>query len=296
MKTTFFSHSLLSLIFVFATTLSIQAMPGSDKENTNKAATLNIYHTNDTHSCIEPLSNKEKFFPGTAGYVRRATYIEQERIKHPDLLLFDSGDFCQGTPYFNLFKGDVEVSMMNVCKYDASALGNHEFDFGMENIKRMAEMAHFPILCANYDFSATCLKDVIKKYIVLEREGVKIGVFGLSPQPAGLIQAEKTEGIVYLDPIETSKEMVHLLRDKLNCDVVIVLSHLGFTSMRPELCSDKKLVVATSGIDVVLGGHSHTYLKEPFYLKNAKGIPTPITQMGKNASFVGHVTIQLDKE
>jgi len=296
MKTTFFTHSLLSLTLVFATALSLQAMPEEDQKTTNKTEVLHVYDTNDTHSCIEPLSKKEKLFPGTAGYVRRATFMEQERVKHPDLLLFDSGDFCQGTPYFNLFKGDVEITMMNVCKYDAAALGNHEFDFGMENIKRMAEMAHFPILCANYDLSATCLKDVIKKYIVIERQGVKIGVFGLSPQPEGLIQAKNTEGVVFLDPIETSKKMVHLLRNELKCDVVIALSHLGFTAMTPDLCSDQKLVAATSGIDIILGGHSHTYLKELVFKKNAKGILTPITQMGKNASFVGHVQIELEKE
>lgn len=297
MKTTFFAHSLMSLTLIFATTFSIQAMPRIENKESNKTDTLNIYHTNDTHSCIEPISAKERMFPGTAGYIRRATLMDKKRTEDPSLLLFDCGDFCQGTPYFNLFKGDVEIAMMNICKYDASALGNHEFDFGMENIKRMAEMAHFPIVCANYDLSATCLKDVIKKYVIIERKGIKIGIFGLSPQPAGLIQAKKTKGLIFLDPIETSKEMVHLLREKMKCDVVILLSHLGYSnSITSKLCSDRKLVLATSGIDIVLGGHSHTYLKEPVYLKNAKGIPTPITQMGKKATFVGHITIELEKE
>lgn len=296
MKNIFFAQSLMPLTLVFATTFALQAKPAIEKDNTNKTTVLNIYHTNDTHSCIEPISEKEKMLAGTAGYVRRATYIEQERIKDPELLLFDSGDFCQGTPYFNLFKGDVEISMMNVCKYDAAALGNHEFDFGMENIKRIAEMAKFPLLCANYDFSATCLKDVIKKYVVIERKGIKIGVFGLSPQPAGLIQAKKTEGILFLDPIKTSKEMVHLLRDELKCDVVIVLSHLGYSNMKSDQCNDRKLVPATSGINFVLGGHSHTYLEKPVYMENAEGISTPITQMGKNASFVGHEIMKLEKE
>lgn len=296
MKTTFFAHGLISLTLIFGTFFSTRATTTIEEKKSNKTKTLNIYHTNDTHSCIEPLSTKEKLLPGTAGYVRRATFISNEREKDPSLLLFDSGDFCQGSPYFNIYKGDVEIAMMNVCKYDAATLGNHEFDFGMENIKRMAKMAHFPIVCANYDFSSTCLKNVIKKYIIIKRNGIKIGVFGLSPKPAGLIQAKKTEGLIFLDPIDTSNKMVHILRNKLKCDVVILLSHLGYSSINSELCSDRKLIPATSGIDLILGGHSHTYLKEPIYLKNTKGIPTPITQMGKNASFVGHVTLELEKE
>jgi len=296
MKTTFFAHGLISLTLIFGTSFSTRATTTIEEKKSNKTEILNIYHTNDTHSCIEPVSKKERLFPGTAGYVRRATFISNERKKDPSLLLFDSGDFCQGSPYFNIYKGDVEIAMMNVCKYDAATLGNHEFDFGMENIKRMAKMAHFPIVCANYDFSSTCLKNVIKKYIIIKQNGIKIGVFGLSPQPAGLIQAKKTEGLIFLDPIETTNKMVHILRNKLRCDVVILLSHLGYSSVNSELCSDRKLVSATSGIDIILGGHSHTYLKEPIYLKNAKGIPTPITQMGKNASFVGHVTLELEKE
>ena len=165
---------------LFAGSVSAQA----DKE-------LLIFHTNDMHSRVEPFSDdyQDTLLAGKAGMVRRATFIRQQRKEHPDLLLFDSGDFSQGTPYYNMFKGEVEIKLMNAMKYDAGTIGNHEFDFGLDNMARLFKMADFPIVCANYDVRGTVLEGLVKEYTVIEREGVRIGVFGLGAPLDGLVAA-----------------------------------------------------------------------------------------------------------
>jgi 5'-nucleotidase len=205
---------------------------------------LVILHTSDTHSRIEPIDlHAADPYAGAGGVVRRATFLKDFRTKNPDVLLFDCGDISQGTPYYNLFRGEVEVQMMNLMGYDAMTIGNHEFDFGLYNMARLFRMAHFPVVCANYDVTGTVLEGLVKPYVVLERGGMKIGVFGVSPKMEGLVQADKCEGIVYNDPIVAAQEVTDLLRTKEGCDVVICLSHLGFR-LKNEVC-DEKLAAAT---------------------------------------------------
>ena len=173
---------------------------------------LYIYHSNDTHSRIEPIDvNSADKFAGLGGYVRRATCIDSLRIVNPSMLLFDCGDFSQGTPYYNMYKGEVEVLLMNEMQYDAATIGNHEFDFGLENMARLFELAKFPIVCANYDFRGTVLEALVKPYIVIEREGLKIGVFGLSPRIEGLVQASNCEGVSYLSPADSANKIANKL-------------------------------------------------------------------------------------
>lgn len=258
---------------------------------------LEIYHTNDVHSKIEPFPTDyaTQRMADKAGFVRRVTYMEQERLKDPELLLFDCGDFSQGSPYYNLFKGSTEIGFMNLCKYDAGIIGNHEFDFGEENMKRIFQEANFPIVCANYTVKGTVLEDIVKPYTILYRKGLKIGVFGLGPQLEGLVQEKNYKGMTFLDPIPVANEVAQKLKEEEHCDLVVCLSHLGWFNS-PTKYSDSNLVQNTRNIDVVLGGHTHTYLEHPMMVKNLDGKEIPISQMGKNAQWVGHLTLTFEKK
>ena len=226
------------------------------------------------------------------GYLRRVAMIKQERKANPDLLLFDSGDFSQGSPYYSLFKGDVEVGLMNEMKYDAATIGNHEFDFGIDNMVRIFRMAKFPIVCSNYDFTGTELASIVKPYVVLKRKGLKIGVFGLGPELAGLVTEANYGPIKYLDPIAKAKEMTEILKKKEKCDVIICISHLGW---KIDGIDDSEVAPATRDIDLILGGHSHTYFKQLEYLNNLDGKPVPVDQNGKSAIWVGKMTLDIVK-
>ncbi|WP_321334643.1 metallophosphatase [uncultured Bacteroides sp.] len=264
-----------------------------------RTKTITILHTNDTHSRIEPVeaNSPDTRLADKGGFVRRATCIDQIRKEKPDLLLFDSGDFSQGTPYYNLFKGEVEIKLMNSMGYDAATIGNHEFDCGLDNMARLFRMANFPIVCANYGVEGTVLEGLVKPYVIIEREGLKIGVFGLSPKLEGLVQAEKCEGVVYKDPIKTANEMAAFLKKEKKCDAVVCLSHLGYKpSSADNPACDVNLVRETSNIDVVLGGHSHTFLAKPAIYLNDEGKSIPITQMGSRGVYVGRMDLIFEKK
>lgn len=252
---------------------------------------LVVLHTNDTHSTVMPLSSllEDTLKAGRGGFLRRLALVEQQRKADPELLLFDSGDFSQGSAYYTYFKGEVEVELMNRMGYDAVTLGNHEFDFGLDNLAALVRRAKFPVVCANYGFSATPLAGLVKPYVVIRRKGLRIGVFGLGPQPDGLIQKPNYAGMTYSDPVDAAKKTVALLRGKERCDVVVCLSHLGW-SMDGDM-DDQKLIAATTGIDLVLGGHSHTYMKDLGWVKNADGQPVPDDQNGKHGIFVGRIVL-----
>ncbi len=256
---------------------------------------LLIYHTNDMHSRIEPFA---AYYPdtalaGKAGVIRRAAFIRDERKKHKDLLLFDSGDFSQGSPYYNLFKGEVEVKMMNEMKYDAGTIGNHEFDFGLDNMARLFRMAKFPIVCANYAVEGTVLEGLVKEYTVIERNGVRIGVFGLGAPLDGLVAHANYGNVKFEDPVSEGQRIADLLRNEEQCDLVVCLSHLGWNG---EPYSDVELIENTRNIDIVLGGHSHSYFEGPRYYKNLDGKEIPVQQMGKHAAFVGRMVVRMQEE
>lgn len=268
---------LLTLALSF--TLSISAQDTKE---------LIILQTSDVHSRIEPVNQKGDRNFNEGGFVRRATFLDEFRKEHKNVLLFDCGDISQGTPYYNMFQGEVEVKLMNVMKYDAMTIGNHEFDFDVDNMARLFKMADFPVVCANYNLEATELKDIVKPYIILERFGLKIGVFGLGARPEGLIQANKCEGVVYEDPIRVSNEVAALLKGK-GCDLVICLSHLGIQK-------DKELVAKTRNIDVILGGHSHTFMKGPQNYLNLDGKEVPLMHSGKSGVRVGRLDLTLKRK
>lgn len=257
---------------------------------------LEVLHTNDTHSCIMPLNPNlaDTAVAGRGGFLRRVAMIKEERAKNPDLLLIDSGDFSQGSPFYTMFKGDVEVGLMNLMGYDAATIGNHEFDFGLENMARIFKMAKFPVVCANYDFTGTCVEGLVKPYVIIKRNGLKIGLFGLSPQLEGLVDLSKCKGVTYLDPVEVGNRVAAELKHDKKCDVVICVSHLGW--LRPDEMGDQKLLASSKDIDLVLGGHSHSYFKALRYVNNADGKAVPVDQNGKNAMYVGKLTLSFDKK
>ena len=259
-----------------------------------KKKNLLILHTNDTHSCVMPLNANlaDTALAGRGGYLRRLEMIRQERNTHPDLLLFDSGDFSQGSPYYNLFKGDVEVGLMNKMGYDAATIGNHEFDFGLDNMARLFRLAEFPIVCANYDFTGTVVEGLVKPYIILKRQGLKIGVFGLAPMLESLVDDANCPGVKYLDPVATAQQMIKELKKK-KCDVIICLSHLGW---KIQGTTDDDVIPQTEGLDLVLGGHSHSYLEQLEYVNDQTGKPVPVDQNGKHAIWVGRIEMELSNK
>ena len=266
-----------------------------------KQKKLLILHTNDTHSCVMPLSENlaDTLLANRGGYLRRIAMLREERTKNPDLLYFDSGDFSQGSPYYTLFKGDVEVGLMNQMGIDAATIGNHEFDFGLENMARLFRMANFPIVCSNYDFSGTVVEGVVKPYVIIRRNGLKIGVFGLAPEMEGLVAQKNFEGVKYLDPATCANEMVTILKKK-KCDLIICISHLGWDTTPPEKrvgwpeC-DNTVFSKTRGIDLVLGGHSHSYFNTLKYITDLDGKRIPVDQNGKHALYVGRMEVTLEK-
>jgi len=277
----------LSIILFLA--LSINASAKGDKK-------IVILHTNDSHSCVFPLNSNlaDTLLAGRGGYLRRINMIKEEREKNPKLLLLDSGDFSQGSSYYTLFKGDVEVGLMNQMKYDACTIGNHEFDYGLENMVRLFKKCNFPVVCCNYDFTGTIAEGVVKPYIVLKRDGVKIGIFGLSPEMDGLVSADNYRGVKFLDPIESTNKVVDILRNKEKVDVVICLSHLGW-NQAPQV-GDNELIKGIHGVDIVLGGHSHTYMKTLEYVNDSDNKAVPVDQNGKHALYVGKIELNLEKK
>ena len=255
------------------------------------AKTLTILHTNDTHSCIMPLSPNlaDTLQAGRGGFLRRIAMLKEERAKTPELLLFDSGDFSQGSPYYTLFKGDVETGLMNSMHYDAGTIGNHEFDFGLENMARIFKRLNFPIVCANYRFHECGLDKIVKPYVIIKRNGLRIGVFGLAPKLDGLVDKKNYRQTEYLDPVATAQQMADILRRK-KCDLVICISHLGWEE---QGMGDQVLISHTKGIDLVLGGHSHTYFKALRYVNNADGKPVPDDQNGKSGIYIGKMVVTL---
>ena len=254
----------------------------------NAQKKLVILHTNDTHSRIEALPSTDAKYPNTAGVVARKAFIDKVRKNNKDVLLFDVGDFVQGTPYFNLYHGRVEAGAMNLMKYDAGTIGNHEFDYGVDTLKMIIEKLNFPIVSCNYDFSNTVLKDLVKPYVILNKYGLKIGVIGIGADPEGLIQKNRYTGMIFKPVIETVNHYAQILKQEEKCDIVICLSHTGYSS-------DIVLAEKSTDIDLILGGHSHTYMEQPEFKKNLNGTEVMIFQVGKSGSFVGEINVELEK-
>ncbi|GAA3999783.1 metallophosphatase [Hymenobacter fastidiosus] len=249
---------------------------------------LTILHTNDMHSRIEPFPDNGGEWANMGGMARRASLIEQVRQQEPNVLLLDSGDVFQGTPYFNFFGGELEFKLMSQMAYDACTLGNHDFDNGLEGLKKQLPHASFPFLIANYDFSQTTLAGAFKPYQVFEKAGRRIGVFGIGIELAGLVSDRNFGATRHLDPVATARAMVAQLRGPERCDMVICLSHLGYKYESAKI-DDRKLAAQVGGIDLILGGHTHTFMKEPEPIDGPAGHRTLINQVGWSGINLGRL-------
>lgn len=255
---------------------------------------LTILHTNDTHSQVEPLEANASKNPNMGGYARRMGVIEKIRSEEENVLLFDAGDFIQGTPYFNLYNGFIEIDALNKMKYDASTLGNHEFDNGLDSLFNIVKLAEFPIVNSNYDLSNTVLANHIEPYIILNRFGLKIGIFGLGVQPKGMIMENNYKGMIYNDPVKVANKTAKFLKKKEKCDLIICLSHLG-SGKNSKTINDYSLASQTNYIDIIIAGHSHQHI-EDIHVKNKKNKEMIIAQMGKSGAYLGRIDLELTRK
>lgn len=257
----------------------------------NKPRVVTILHTNDTHSQVEPIEAGKRN-AGCGGYARRMGLITAEREKDPNLFLFDAGDFCQGTPFFNFYHGRIEIDALNRMQYDAATLGNHEFDYGLDTLAMILRQAQFPIVCANYDVQGTPLEGLVLPYTVIRRGGVRMGVFGIGVNPKGLIAEKNFAPVRYENPITSAQEVATMLRHKKHCDVVVCLSHQGTHSETDTQISDVELAGATRDIDIILGAHTHKVV-ENLHIANMDGDSVLLAQEGKSGVYIGKVTVEL---
>lgn len=265
--------------------------------NQNLTKRITILHTNDVHSHIEPFSSSHPDYPNLGGLARRATLIEQIRKENINTLLLDAGDIFQGTPYFNYFGGEVEFKMMSKLKYDAATVGNHDFDNGTKGLNKQLPHAKFDFIISNYDFKNTVLDGKTMAYKVYNKNGIKIGVFGLGIQLDGLVDPNNFKETKYLDPVEIAQEMSNKLKNEFHCDLIICLSHLGYYYKRnPKNISDLNLAKQTKNIDLIIGGHTHTFLPKPTIVKNIDNENMLINQVGKWGIYLGRIDFYFDSK
>jgi 5'-nucleotidase len=255
---------------------------------------LTILHTNDVHSHIEPFPDNDPKYPGLGGVARRASLIQSIRQVESNVLLLDAGDIYQGTPYFNRFGGELELKLMTAMGYDAAAIGNHDFDNGLQGITKQMAHAGFPLLCANYDFSETEMAGRTFEYKIFERSGIKIGVFGLGIELEGLVDRRLYGKTRYLDPMEQAARMALLLKKDKGCHLVVCLSHLGY-KYEDRKVSDVLLAKQSREIDIIIGGHTHTFLDKPVVYQNRDGKDVHVCQVGWAGIKLGRLDVVFEK-
>ena len=257
-----------------------------------KPTIVSILHTNDVHSHITPFDNNHSEYPNQGGFSRRSSLISEIRKKNPNTLLFDAGDVFQGTPYFNVFEGELEFKLMSLLKYDAMTIGNHDFDNGILGLKKQIYNASFDFICSNYDFSNTILEGKTSKYKIYKKSNIKIGVFGLGIKLAGLVSKNLFKETKYLDPLEMAQEMSNQLKKSENCDLVVCLSHLGYKYKDENKICDHIIAKNTQDIDLIIGGHTHTFMKKPEVIRNKVGKQVLINQVGCFGLYLGKVDFE----
>lgn len=265
--------------------LSLSSFTNTNKDNTKR---ITILHTNDTHSHIDPFEKTDPKYPNMGGAARRATLVQQIRRENPNTLLLDAGDIFQGTPYFNYYGGELEFKIMSMMKYDLATLGNHDFDNGIEGFYKQLPHANFDFVSANYDFKNTVLDGIVKPYKTFTVDGVKIGIFGLGIELKGLVDERNYKETVYIDPVDVAKDMSRILKTEEKCDLVICLSHLGFKYSGDKI-SDVALAKQTKDIDLIIGGHTHTFLDKPHITNNLDGKEVMVNQVGCYGINLGQI-------
>ena len=273
-----------------AAVAGLYALPGELMADAQMES-VTILHTNDTHSRIDPFPEGDPRYAGMGGVARRMALIKKIRKERRHVLLLDSGDFFQGTPYFNLYKGELEIKMMTRLGYDAATLGNHDFDNGPEGLAAQLKHADFPLLNGNYSLDNTALKGAVLPYKVFRKGGLKIGVFGVGIDLTGLVSPTLCRDVIYNDPVKVADKTARLLRHEHSCDIVVCLSHLGFRYEQQDKVSDISLAASTANIDLILGGHTHTFLDTPHLQKNRENKNVVIGQSGWGGLQLGRYDI-----
>lgn len=257
---------------------------------------LTILHTNDVHSRVDPFPMDGGKNEGLGGVAKRATLIKRIREEQKNVLLLDAGDIFQGTPYFNFFGGELEMKLMSEMGYDAATIGNHDFDAGIDGLEKQLLHANFPLLVTNYNFDNTILKGKTKEYKIFNKGGLKIGVFGVGIELNGLVPKALYKDTVYSDPLVAAEKCASYLKNEEKCDYVICLSHLGYKyGPNENKISDRYLAENSTNIDLIIGGHTHTFLKEPERMKNKVGNPVLINQVGWAGIILGRLDIYFER-
>lgn len=260
----------------------------------NKKNKLIILHCSDVHSHIDPLPANSPTYPNCGGYARRQTYIEKTRAEGYETLVLESGDIFEGTPYFNFYHGALEIQLMNRMGIDAVTIGNHEFDLGLDTLCQRIKEANFPFVCANYHFSNQRTSALIKPYKVLEKCGKRIGVFGLGVELKGLVSDSKHDNTKWEDPVQCAQRIADQLRNAEHCDLVIALTHIGIYDSTKK--GDRYLAANTNGIDMILGGHSHTFMDEPLWLSNADGQQVMVYHSGHSGVLLSRIEVDFSEK
>lgn len=276
--------------------LSLGGLSLSSFKNVNLKH-ITILHTNDVHSYIDPFPADHPKNPNMGGVARRASLIETIRKENPNVLLLDAGDIFQGTPYFNYYGGELEFKLMSMMKYDVATIGNHDFDNGIDGLYAQFPHKTFDFVSANYNFKNTILDTHIKPYVIKYVDGVKIGIFGLGVELDGLVDKKNYKETQYLNPIEIATDMTRILKQNNKCDLVICLSHLGFRYKdEPNKVCDILLAQKTKDIDLIIGGHTHTFLEKPVIEKNSEGKEVLINQVGCYGINLGRIDFYLTND
>lgn len=250
---------------------------------------ITILHTNDVHSHIEPFPRSHSDYPNLGGVARRAALVQSIRKENPNTLLFDAGDIFQGTPYFNFYGGELEFKLMSMLNYNAATIGNHDFDNGIEGLFAQLPNANFKLLSANYDFSNTLMDGHVKPYEIYSLDGIKVGVYGLGIKLEGLVTQKLYKETRYLNPYEIALDSERILKEDEKCDLVICLSHLGYNYKDQGRPQDLKLAASTLHTDLIIGGHTHTFLEKPTVVKNRKDKEVLVNQVGCYGINLGRI-------
>jgi 5'-nucleotidase len=258
---------------------------------------LTVLHTNDVHSYIDPFPADHPKNPNMGGVARRAALIEKIRSENPNVLLLDSGDIFQGTPYFNYYGGELEFKLMSMMKYDLATIGNHDFDNGIDGLYAQLPNATFEFVSANYDFKNTIMDGHVKPYKIFDKNGIRVGVFGLGVELEGLVDKRNSKETVYHEPVSVAQEMSRVLKHEKKCDLIICLSHIGYQyKNEPDKICDIKLATLTKDIDLIIGGHTHTFLDKPTILKNIDGKDVLVNQVGCYGINLGRIDFYFDEQ
>lgn len=273
--------------------VSASGYPLSALANNDDFVKITLLHTNDTHSRIDPFPSGSKY-AGMGGTAKRASIINQIRKEEKNVLLVDAGDIFQGTPYFNVYGGELEFKLMSQMQYDVATLGNHDFDAGIDGLIKQIPHASFEFVNCNYIFRNRILKEKIKKYRIIEKEGVRIGITGVGIELSGLVPDNLFGDTEYKNPIEKLNETASFLKNEEKCDLIICLSHLGYEYASKKI-SDKVLAANSENVHIIIGGHTHTFLDKPMKVNNLKNESVVINQVGWGGLQLGRLDIYLDK-